>query len=470
MRAIATRITGLMLLLIFCLGTATHATQASRGVLITEVSPHELEFVELYNPTEHVVDLQGFWFCYYPANRDSWEKPFRTKQFPDGAAIRPHGYYLIALGETCQVDSLTVDWCVYQSKQLKALSGTVAVFGGRPSENSLLDAVGWGETGLYLGNPAPSPPKGMSVSRRPGESRLEVFRDTQNNLCDFSIEEPAPSSSEVGAVLFLSQEAEFIIDAWELEWQVTVCSRSLSPGIFEISLDNELGLRTNCSTCNQELGPGECAEATVRVNTASGYDFYTLDLETSGLNAKEDEIIEIGWSHYSGEEVVQTFSSLVHFDGELNPVITYLTGITSEELREAPLLMDVLLGVLEELHGSPVVVYSHNRFDQRFLASAAERLGLDTQTLLWIDAYDWAQEAFPLLESHALAVVAKDLGVGSQQHRALADALMAGDVFLESLKRLGSEVHISVHIIGSDHANAALSVYPDGSALLRTNE
>jgi len=470
MRAIGTRITGVLLLLIFCLGTATHATQASPGVLITEVSPHELEFVELYNLTEHVVDLQGFWFCYYPANRDSWEKPFRTKQFPDGAAIRPHGYYLIALGETCQVDSLTVDWCVYQSKQLKALSGTVAVFGGRPSESTLLDAVGWGETGLYLGNPAPSPPKGMSVSRCPGESRLEVFRDTQNNLCDFSIEEPAPSSSEVGAVLFLSQEAEFIIDAWELEWQVTVCSRSLSPGIFEISLDNELGLRTNCSVCNQELGPGECAEATVRVDTGSGYDFYTLDLETSGLNAKEDEIIEIGWGHYSGEEVVQTFSSLVHFDGELNPVITYLTGITSEELREAPLLMDVLLGVLEELRGSPVVVYSHNLFDQRFLASAAERLGLDTQTLLWIDAYKWARKAFLLLESHALAAVAKDLGIGSQQHRALADALMAGDVFLESLKRLGSEVHISVHVAGSDYANAELSVYLDGSALLRTNE
>ena len=91
MRVIRTGITGVLLLLVFCLGTATHATQASSGVLITEVSPHELEFVELYNPTEHVVDLQGFWFCYYPANRDSWEKPSRTRQFPDGAVIRPHG-------------------------------------------------------------------------------------------------------------------------------------------------------------------------------------------------------------------------------------------------------------------------------------------------------------------------------------------------------------------------------------------
>ena len=470
MRVMGTWITGVLLLVIFCFGMATHATQASRGVLITEVSPHELEFVELYNPTEYVVDIQGFWFCYYPANRDSWKKPFRAKQFPDGAAIRPHGYYLIALGETWQVDSLTIDWCVYQSKQLKALSGTVAVFEGRPSESTLLDAAGWGETGLYLGNPAPSPPKGMSVSRRPGELRLEVFRDTQDNLCDFSIEEPAPSSSEVGAVLFLSQEAESTIDAWELEWQVAVCSRSLSPGSFEISLENELGLRTDCSACKQELGPGECAEVTVRVDTGKGYDFYTLDLETSGLNAKEDEIIEIGWGHYSGKEVVQTFSSLVHFDGELNPWITYLTGITSEELREAPLLADVLPGVLEGLHGSPVVVYSHNLFDQRFLAGAAEKLGLDTQMLFWIDAYAWAKEAFPLLESHALAVVAKYLGIGCQQHRALADALMAGDVFLESLRQLGSEIRISVHVAGSDYPNAALSAYLDASVLLRTNE
>jgi len=471
MRAIGTRIAGvLFLLLLFCLGTATHATQASPGVLITEVSPHELEFVELYNPTEHVVGLQGFWLCYYPANRDSWENPSRTKQFPDGAVIKPHGYYLIALGETCQVDSLTVDWCVYQSKQLKAFSGTVAVFEGLPSENTLLDAVGWGETGLYLGSPAPSPPKGMSVSRHPGESRFEVFRDTQNNLCDFSIEEPAPSNSEVDAVLFLSQEAEPTIEAGELEWQVTVCSRSLSPGIFEISLDNELGLKMNCSACKQELGPGECAEATVRVNTGSGYDFYTLDLETSGRDADDNEIIEIGWVRYSGEEIVQTFSSLVYFAGELDYFITYLTGITTEELRDAPLLMDVLPGVLEELRGSPVVVYSRNRFDQRFLASAAEKLGLDTQMLSWIDAYAWAKEAFPLLESHALAAVAKHLEIGSQQHRALADALMAGNVFLESLKRLGSEIRISVHVAGSYYANAASSLYLDASVLLWTNQ
>jgi len=470
MRAIGTRITGVMLLLLFCFGMATYAAHASPGVLITEVSPHELEFVELYNPTEHIVDLQGFWLCYYPANRDSWEKPFRKKQFPDGAVIRPHAYYLIAFGETCEVDSLTVDWCVYQSKQLKALLGTVAVFEGRPSNNTLVDAVGWGETGLYLGNPAPSPAKGMSVSRRPGELGLEVFRDTQNNLCDFTIEQPAPSSSEVGAVLFLSQEADPVIDEWKLEWQVTVCSTSLSPAIFEIDLDNDLGLRTNCSTCNQELGPGECAEATVQVDIGSGYDFYTLDLETSGFSAEDNQIIDIGWAHYCGEKVVQVFSSLVHFDGELNPAITYLTGITSEELRQAPLLMDVLPGVLEELHGSPVVVYSHNRFDQRFLSSAAERLDLDTQTLLWIDAYKWARKAFPLLESHALATVARDLEIGSQQHRALADALMAGDVFLESLKRLGSEVHISVHVAGSDYANAASSVYLDACVLLRTNE
>ena len=97
MRAIGTRITG-VLLIIICLGIAIHAAQASPGVLITEVSPHDLEFIELYNPTAHVIDLHGFSFCYYPANRDSWQDPSRTKQFPDGAAIRPHGYYLIALG------------------------------------------------------------------------------------------------------------------------------------------------------------------------------------------------------------------------------------------------------------------------------------------------------------------------------------------------------------------------------------
>ncbi len=160
----------------------------------------------------------------------------------------------------------------------------------------------------------------------------------------------------------------------------------------------------------------------------------------------------------------------MYFDGELNPAITDLTRITSEELRQAPLIIDVLPGVVEELHGSPVVVYSHNRFDQRFLSSTSQRLGLDTQTLLWIDGYKWARKAFPLLESHALAAVVEDLEIGNQQHRALADALMTGDVFLESLKQLWSEVHISVHVTGSEYAIAASSVYLDASVLLQTNE
>src|SRR6266581_270070 len=65
-----------------------------------------------------------------------------------------------------------------------------------------------------------------------------------------------------------------------------------------------------------------------------------LDLETTGLEADRDAIIEIGAVRFKGERVEAEFSTLVNPGRKLSPFITRLTGITDalfEKAQQLPL-------------------------------------------------------------------------------------------------------------------------------------
>lgn len=62
-------------------------------------------------------------------------------------------------------------------------------------------------------------------------------------------------------------------------------------------------------------------------------DFTVLDFETSGLDGQHDQIIEACVIRVRQGEPVLVFNTLVHFEGELNPKITELTGHTIEDLK-----------------------------------------------------------------------------------------------------------------------------------------
>ena len=76
----------------------------------------------------------------------------------------------------------------------------------------------------------------------------------------------------------------------------------------------------------------------------AGFNFdqlVAIDLETTGLNAGTELIIEVGavkFDQFGNEEI---FSSLVNPNRQISDFITDLTGITNEELRSAPTFDDV---------------------------------------------------------------------------------------------------------------------------------
>lgn len=71
-------------------------------------------------------------------------------------------------------------------------------------------------------------------------------------------------------------------------------------------------------------------------------DYVALDLETSGLNPSENQIIEIGMAKVCDGEITETYSRLLNPKEKLSQRIVELTGITDEMVAEQPHVSEVI--------------------------------------------------------------------------------------------------------------------------------
>lgn len=420
-----------------CVGLVS--AQDLSDLLITEISLHYPEFVEIYNPTDLAMSLRGLWFCYYPANRVSWNNPWRARQFPDEAAISAHSYFLLTLGDDEAGSDLLTDWNVYSGMTLKGDGGTVAILNDAPGKGEVVDAVGWGTARLAVGIAALAAPEGRALTRIFGTSKASPLQNTGDNAADFQLAPPAASSARSGIVI-VSNEPR-IMNRETNSFVFSVCNASPDYHTFAINVDSEIGYTAIPQPAALSLGPGEWERISIH---STPYDFYVLDLETSGLDPTESSIIEAAWVYVYDGDVVQSDSSLIFFGEELDPYVTWLTGITSEMLKRAPKPEDVIPSMIARFEGSSILSYSVNAFDRRFLEPAATSLGLDMPDIEWIDVYSWAKKATPDLPSHSLQAVAESLGIEGAYHRALSDSLITNLVFLEAVRRLGSQLYVTI--------------------------
>lgn len=141
-----------------------------------------------------------------------------------------------------------------------------------------------------------------------------------------------------------------------------------------------------------------------------------LDLETTGLDAARDAIIEIGAIKFKGERVEAEFSTLVNPGRKLTAFITQLTGITDAMLSNAPQIGEVL-PELEEFVGEAPVLGHNVRFDVGFLRQRRALLYNDT-----LDTYELASVLLPTIPRYNLSALAKELRISlPATHRALDD-------------------------------------------------
>lgn len=158
--------------------------------------------------------------------------------------------------------------------------------------------------------------------------------------------------------------------------------------------------------------------------------FVSLDLETTGLDPSRDEIIEIGAVKFRGNEVVDTFHTMVKPHRPLPYRIQILTGLTPRDVEAAPPLAVVLGGLVSFLGNHPVIGQSAT-FDLGFLSQK----GVSLENRIY-DTLELATILLPTLPDYRLSTIAEELGISSPiHHRALPDATTAKDVFLALLDK-----------------------------------
>ncbi len=94
--------------------------------------------------------------------------------------------------------------------------------------------------------------------------------------------------------------------------------------------------------------------------------FAAVDLETTGLDPLHDQIIEVAVQRFTLNGEAGHFSALVNSDIPIPTEISRLTGITSNDLVNAPGFNEIKNQVSAVLRGAVLVGHNIN-FDLKFL-------------------------------------------------------------------------------------------------------
>ena len=163
-------------------------------------------------------------------------------------------------------------------------------------------------------------------------------------------------------------------------------------------------------------------------------EYVSFDLEFNQHNGVT-HLIQVSAVHYKEGEEVGVFDSYVYTDVPLKSFINGLTGITTETLKDAPKVEEVLQKFQVFVGDLPLVGYNAAKSDLPILLEH----GLDYREQYLVDLYNEALERRSS-DLHGIAnlklqTVANFLGFKGQSHNSLEDARMTGRVyeaFLES--------------------------------------
>jgi len=188
--------------LMFCF--AFMVAQAQPGnVVISQVfgaggnsnAPFTHDFVELFNPTDKAISLEG-WTVQYAAPADGGGK--WDMSAPLKGSIEPGGYYLIQLnGGTVGKPLPTPDLVTFIANGLGATDGKVALVNSATlltemcaNSSIVVDFVGYGKANCFEGAAAPAASNTKSVIRK-----NNGCTDDNNNATDFYAAAPSPRNS-----------------------------------------------------------------------------------------------------------------------------------------------------------------------------------------------------------------------------------------------------------------------------------
>lgn len=152
--------------------------------------------------------------------------------------------------------------------------------------------------------------------------------------------------------------------------------------------------------------------------------YVAIDVETTGLEAGVDEIIEVAAVKFNRTEVLETFSQLIKPKHSLPLKITRLTGISPDALEFAPRFSEVAPKLVNFVKSYPLVGHSIG-FDIRMLKAQGMNF-----TQAAYDTFELATLLIPKAPAYRLSALSAMLGFAHDEaHRALNDSDVTRQLF-----------------------------------------
>ena len=159
--------------------------------------------------------------------------------------------------------------------------------------------------------------------------------------------------------------------------------------------------------------------------------FIILDVETTGLNSHKDKIIEIAAVKFEHFQAVAAFHTLIDPETPLPQRITILTGITQQELANAPKIESIKNEFRDFIGDCTLIGHNLEHFDIAFLRREIGPIENPT-----IDTLDYARCMFPELPSYKLSYLKEVFNICVDvSHRALEDVKTTFFLFANCINR-----------------------------------
>lgn len=149
--------------------------------------------------------------------------------------------------------------------------------------------------------------------------------------------------------------------------------------------------------------------------------YVVVDIETTGFDPTYNKIIEIGAIKVDNYNVIDSFSSLINPGTPIDSFISELTGITNNQLSDAPHLESILPSFDDFVKDS--IIVGHNvSFDINFIYDNYEKYLHKPFSNDYIDTLPLSRKYCKNIKSHKLSALKEHLNIDIDvSHRALAD-------------------------------------------------
>ena len=164
--------------------------------------------------------------------------------------------------------------------------------------------------------------------------------------------------------------------------------------------------------------------------------YAVVDIETTGLRADENEIIEIAALHVVDHQVADTFETLVVPQRDIPDTIVQMTGISNDMVRQSGKKLEEAMREFLAFVDKRRVLCHNAGFDYAFLKAACRKCRLPEFKNPYADTLQLAKRKMEGVPDYKLTTLAAYFGLNvTDAHRALKDCYLTFGVF-EKLNEL----------------------------------